>query len=53
VDQFAVPAGTDRRCVELQEAVSEGDVEFKVYRLGVVILPESTVDRQTELRSHM
>ena len=51
-ESVTVPTGTYRNCVKVQETLSDGDVEFKVYCPGVGIVQESTVDGRTDLRSH-
>ena len=51
-ESVTVPAGTYRNCVKVQETLSDGDVEFKVYCPGMGIVQESTVDGRTDLRSH-
>jgi len=51
-DSVTVPAGTYHNCVKVQETLSEGDVEFKVYCPGMGIVQEGTVDGRTDLQSH-
>ncbi len=51
-ESVTVPAGTYRNCVKVQETLSDGDVEFKVYCPGTGIVQESTVDGKTDLQTH-
>lgn len=51
-ESVTVPAGTYRNCVKVQETLSDGDIEFKVYCPGMGIVQEGTVDGRTDLESH-
>jgi len=51
-ESVTVPAGTYRNCAKVQETLSDGAIEFKVYCPGVGIVQESTVDGKTDLQSH-